>query len=329
MPLPTASDVHVNRPLTNVSIATIQQDDNFIATKVFPLVGSSKQTDKYFLYDNAYWNLDDMQKVAPGDIAPGGGYSVDSSNTFSCDLYKFRKLIPDQIRSNADAPINLDMEATKYVTLKALIKREVDFVTSFMSASLWTNDYDGVSSSPSTSEVLQWNDSSSTPVQDVWDAKAAILGLTGFEPNTLVLGYHTYKELINHADVVDRVKYGQTPGRVAMIDTSELAQVFKVERVLVSRAIKNSGLEAGTASHDFIVSKDALLCYSAPSPSIMMPTAGYTFSWSGQVGAGPDGNRIKRYRLEERSSDVVEIEIAFDMKLISADLGFFWDDAVA
>jgi len=128
--------------------------------------------------------------------------------------------------------------------------------------------------------------------------------------------------------IVDRVKYGQTSG-VAMIDTSELAGLFKVDRVLISRGIKNSGLEAGTASHGFIVGKDALLVYAATSPGILQPSAGYTFSWAGQVGSGPEGNRIKRYHLDEYASDVIELEIAFDMKLISADLGAFWDGVVA
>jgi hypothetical protein len=328
MPLPTQSDVHVNRPLTNLSVATIQRATNFIATQAFPIVPVQKASDKYFLYDNAYWNLDDMQKVAPGDIAPGSGYTIDSSNTYSCDTYKFRKLIPEEIRNNADMPINLDREATEYVTLKALLKRESDFVTTFMSAAVWDYDYDGSSGTPGANEVLQWNDSSSTPITDVWAGKASILAATGFEPNTLLLGYQTYRTLINHADIVDRVKYGQTSGP-AMVDTSELAQIFKVDRVLVSKAIKNSAVEGATASHDFIVGKDALLVYAAPSPGILQPSGGYTFSWTGQTGAAGDGQRIKRYYLDERSSDVVQIEISFDMKLISSALGAFWDGVVA
>lgn len=331
MPLPTQSDVHVNRPLTNISIATIQSATNFIASRVFPIVPVQKQSDAYFVYDNAYWNRDEMKVRAPSTESEGSGYSVDPSNTYYAPVYAFHKDIPDQVRANADVPLNPDREATEYVTLKALIKREKLFATGFMAGSIWTGyDYDGVASSPSTNQVLQWNDASSTPIEDVWAAKAYILSQTGFEPNRLVLGYNVYEKLINHPDLVDRIKYGQVPGRVAMVDTSELAQVFKVEEVLVMRAIENTGLEAGTASHSFIAGgKSAMLCYATPSPSIMQPSAGYIFSWTGYTGAGPEGNRIKRLRMDHLNSDRVEIEMAFHMKVISTALGAFWDTLVA
>ena len=51
MPNPTRSDVHVNAPLTNVSIAYVQDNNKFISSKVFPLVNVPKQSDLYFTYD--------------------------------------------------------------------------------------------------------------------------------------------------------------------------------------------------------------------------------------------------------------------------------------
>jgi hypothetical protein len=329
MPLPTPSDVHVNRPLTNISIAMMQEESNFIASEVFPIVPVQKQSDVYLSYDNAYWNRDEMSVRAPATESEGGGYAIDSSPTYYCPIYSIHKDIPDEMRANADVPINVDREATLYVTQKALIKRERLFAASFMAGGVWTRDYDGVSSSPSTNEVLQWNDAASTPIQDVWDAKEEILERTGYEPNRLVLGYPVYKALINHPDIVDRVKYGGGPARPGVIDVGELAQVFKVEKVLVSRGIYNTALEGGTKSHSFINGKKALLAYAAPTPGVFMPSAGYIFSWQGYLGAGPQGNRILRLRLDFRHCDRIEIEIAFDMKLTAADLGAFWDNVVA
>jgi len=328
MSQPTAGDVHVNRPLTNISIATIQSATNFVASQVFPIVPVEKQSDAYYSYDNAFWNTDEMEVRAPAAESAGSGYEVDATQTYFAKVWAIHKDIPDQVRANADPQINLDSDATKYVTLKALIRREKQFATTFLGSSIWSYERTGVSSSPGTGEVLQWNDAASTPIEDVWNAKEAILERTGFEPNKLVLGYSVYKALVNHPDFVDRVKYGQTTG-VAMIDTSELAQLFKVEQVLVMRAISNTAKESAAASHSFIGGKKALLCYAAPAPSLMMPSAGYIFSWTGYLGAGPDGNRIKRMRIDLRSCDRIEIEMAFDMKKISADLGAFWNNIVA
>jgi len=330
MPQPTNSDVHVNRPLTNVSVATMQKATNFIASRAFPTVPVAKQSDAYFLYDNAFWNTDQMKKRGPGAETPGSGYEIDSSNTYFADVWGVHKDVADQIRANSDAPINLDREATDFVTMKALIRREKEFVSTAMTAAVWTRDYDGVSASPSTSEVLQWNDASSTPIEDISDARYDIMKLTGYEPNKLILGAPVYKELINHSDIIDRLKAGQTPGGPAMANAVRLAQIFEVDEVLVMKAIENTAAEkAASASHDFIGGKDALLVYAPPAPGVMTPSAGYTFVWTGLLGAGPQGNRITRFRMDALASDRVELEIAFDIKLISANLGAFWDGVVA
>jgi hypothetical protein len=328
--VPTTSDVHVNRPLTSISVAFIQKASNFVAGRAFPNVPVQKQSDAYLTYDHAYWNRDEMKLRAPATESEGNGYTIDPSNTYYCPIYAFHKDIPDPVRSNADAPINLDREATEYCTLKALIKRERIFASKYLVGGVWSYDYDGVDSSPSTSEVLQWSDHASTPIEDVWDAKEYILERTGFEPNKLILGYPVYKTLVNHPDFVDRVKYGQTPNGPAQVDLSEMAQLFKVEEVMVMKGIVDTALEGATvANHSFISGKKALLVYAPPSAGLMTPSAGYTFSWTGYLNAGPAGNRIKRFRMENLAADRVEIEMAFDMKLISADLGAFWDSIVA
>jgi hypothetical protein len=330
MPLPTQSDVHVNRPLTNISIAHMQDANNFIASQVFPIIPVQKQSDAYFSYDNAYWNKDEMQQRAAGAETAGNGYSVDGTSTYYAKPYGFHKDVPDQVRANADDPINLDREATLYVTQKALIKREKLWSTAYMAGAVWTYDYDGVSGAPGANEVRQWSDyTNSDPIADVWAGKTAVLQRTGFEPNRLVLGWQVYEKLVNHPDMIDRIKAGQTPGGAAVITATDLAQVFKVEQVLVMRAIENTAAEGATKSHSFIGGKKAMLVYRPPAPGLMTPSGGYIFSWTGYIGAGPEGQRIKRFRMEALASDRVEIEIAFDMKLISADLGAFWDTVVA
>jgi hypothetical protein len=61
----------------------------------------------------------------------------------------------------------------------------------------------------------------------------------------------------------------------------------------------------------------------------LQPSGGYIFSWTGYLGAGPAGNRIKRFRIEQIASDRIEGEMAFDAKLVAPDLGVFFEDAVS
>lgn len=326
---PTPGDVHVNAPLTNISIAFFQNAADFVATRVFPNIPVSKQSDIYFQYDRGEFNRDEMKERAPGTESVGGGYAIDKTPTYFCREYSFHKDIPDQVRSNADAPLNPDREATVYVSHKALIKREKLFVDAYFKGGIWTNDYDGVSGTPSTGQVKQWNDEASTPIEDVRFAKRTVRESTGFEPNKLVLGRPVYDKLVDHPDIVDRIKYGQTSGGPAITTRQYLAALFEVDEILVMNAIENTAVEGAASSHSFIGGKKAMLVYSAPTPGIMTPTGGYTFSWTGQMGSGSDGARIRQFRLERNKVDRVEIDLCVDCKLVSADLGFFWDSIVA
>lgn len=328
---PTPGDVHVNVPLTNISIAYIQEAGNFIADKIFPNIPVSKQSDRYYTYDRGYFNRDEMAERAPGTESSGSGYTVDNTPTYYAPVYAFHHDIPDPRRANADSVMAPDREATLLATQKGLIKREKLWVSKYFTTSIWTTDITGVSSNPSAgTQVLQWNDANSTPIEDIRAGKTIVLQRTGFEPNTLVIGQQVYDALCDHPDIVDRVKYGQTASRgLAQIDVSDLEALFKIGRIFVMKSVENTAKQGQTNSHSFIGGKKALLCYSTPAPGLMTPTAGYTFSWTGYLGASNTGHRISKFRMENLKSDRVEIEMAFDQKLVSADLGYFFTTVVA
>ena len=161
-------------------------------------------------------------------------------------------------------------------------------------------------------------------------ARPQVLQNTGFEANTLVLSYPAYQALRKHPLVVDRIKY-TTRADAAKITPELLAGAFDVERVLVSKAVYNPSQE-GTSSptYSFISGKDALLCYVTPEPAIMVPTAGYTFGWSGLTGLNTLGVRIAQIPLPWKGLETVrtEGEMAFDMQVVGADLGYHFSGIV-
>lgn len=327
---PNPSMVHVNTPLTSMSVAFMQNQSRFIADQVFPNIPVNKQSDRYYIYDRGNFNRDEMKLRAPGTETAGGTYTVDNTPTYYCDVYGFHHDIPDQRRANSDTVLEPDLEAVNFVSMKALIKREILWVSRYFADSIWANKYKGVSTGPSSGEVLQWNNENSDPVKNVVAASTVIEESTGFTPNTLVVSKHVLDALETNPEIIDRIKYGQTPGSAARPTYDDYAKLFKVEKFLVARAIRNTAAEGLTNSHSFIAGKHALLCYSAPSPGIMTPSAGYTFSWRGYERlAGAQGQAIRKFRMENLRSDRVEIEMTVDQKVVAADLGFFFLDIVA
>jgi len=316
MPQPTSSQVHVDAILTNISVAYMQMQENFIASRVFPIVPVSKQSDKFFTYTKNDWFRDEAQRRADATESAGGGYGL-STDSYQCDVFAFHKDIGDQTRANADAPIQVDREAAEFVTGRLMLKMETQFVSSFFTTGVWATD---------ETPTNLWSDyTSSDPLNDVEEGKAEILSTTGYEPNTLVLGYEVFRQLKNHPDLVDRIKYTS-----AQTLTAELmASLFDIPRVMVAKAVKATNNEGGTQAYDFTHGKNALLTYSAPSAGLLQPSGGYVMSWTGVsqgLGATVGTSRI---RMEQFKADRIEAEISFDMKVIGADLGYFFSNCVA
>lgn len=318
MPQPTRSDVHVNRPLTNISIAYIQRAQDFIADKVFPIVPVMKQSDLYFSYDKKYWQQTQAHVRAPGTESAGTGYHVNSNNSYLCKVWAVHKDVDDQTRANADQPLDMDRDATLFVTQNLLLRREKVFVSTYLKTGVWTGAADFT---PGT----LWSASGSDPMKDIDTLKSGIKSQTGFLPNTLVVSADVFFALRNNAAILDRIKYTQR----GIVSEDLLASLFGVEKFLVASAVQDVAPEGEAGSVNYIASKVGLLVYANPAPSILQPSGGYTFSWQGLFGAGAQGNRIKTFRIEPRESDRVEGEMAFDMKLVGADLGVFLNNVIA
>ncbi len=336
---PSRSDVHVNRPLTAISLGFMQEEEGFVASKVFPDIPVDKQGDAFFTYPRGEWNRNEMQERGPATESAGTSYTV-GTDTYFATVRALHRDVPDQVRSNADDPIDLDEEATRLVSLKALIDREVIFVTSFFTAGdpgdTWTFDVDGDTSTSAAfdptdaanNSKLRWQDPTSTPIEDIRQGKRFVGEATGFRPNILTLAREVFDVLLDHPDIVGRLDRGQTTG-TAIVNRDALAALLELEEVNVMDGVENTALEGATDVHAFISGgRNALLTYRPPRPGVFTPSAGYTFSWNGYLGATGMGTRITTFRMEHLKSDRVEIESAYAQHLVSADLGYFFGDIV-
>jgi len=319
MPQPTSSQVYIDAILSNIAIAYLQNQTDYIATKVFPVVPVDRQSGKYFLFDKNSFLRDQMERRAPSTESAGSGYT-ESTDSYLCDVFALHKDISDQVRANSQPPNDPDVNATQYLTQMALIKQEVQWTSDYFTTSVWATDKVG------TTDFVKWTDyTSSTPLTDLRTGIRTIKINTGFTPNKLVLGYDVWNVLQDHPDLIDRLKVTDNK----MMTTQALAALLRIDEVLVCNAVKATNNEGATGAYDFVQGKNALLCYAAPSPSIDTPSAGYTFMWSG-VSHGMGLNAaIKNIPMPHLESDRLEIQMAWDNKVSATDLGYFYSAAVA
>ena len=318
MPNPTKSQVHIDAPLTNISIAYMNDPNAFIAAKVFPVVPVEKQSDKYFIFDKQAFMRDQAKLRGEAQESAGSGYSL-SNDSYYCDVWALHKDIGDQTRANTDNPLHSDRNAVQCVTNALLLRREQLFIDAAFTTGIW-----GTSATPTN----QWSDFvNSDPLADFETAKEAILVGTGREANTAVLGYQVFTKLKLHPDIKEMLKY--TTSRV--VTEEILAGLVGVRQVLVPRVVKDSNSDGATAaSMSFAYGKHALICHVPDAPGVEVPSAGYIFAWRGLNGAyGDAGIGFSKMRMDLKKADRIEGEMAIDVKVTGSDLGYFFSSAVA
>jgi hypothetical protein len=321
---PTPNDLHVNRPLTNITVAFMQSADQFIADRVFPNVPVDHKSDSYYVYSRESWNRPQAKPRARATESAGGGWDLDTA-TYQAERFAFHKDIDDQDRANQDAQFNIDRDAAQFTAYQLLLTREAKFVESFFGTGIWTTNLTGVAATPDPGEFLQWSEAGSTPIADIKNAILTQSLLTGFRPNTLVLGPQVVAELEEHPDILDRIKYTER----GLVSTDLLASLFGVDRILVPFPIQNTAPQGAAESNAFMYGKSALLVYSAPNAGLMIPSAGYTFNWRRYMGTSSLTPITRRFRMEEITSDRVESELFFDMKVVAPEMGTYFASAVA
>lgn len=326
--LPNKQAVHVDGPLTNMSVAYMQKTEEFIASKIFPIIPVEKASDQFFVFPKDAWFRDDAKPRAVGTKAASSGYEVETDN-YSCEEFAHRHPIYDRVKANADSPINLEKNAVNFCMRNMLQRLERMFVTDFFTTGVWGTDIEGEASSVGAGETYHWSDDTNgNAVGDIDLAKETILQATGFEPNTMIIGYQVFNKLKEAAQFEEKIKYGGGPNTPAIVTQQALAQIFGVDRLFVAKSIVNTAKKGATAAMSFNFGKAAWVGYVNPAPAIEMPSAGYTFAWKGVSEGLGEQAATKRYREEALACEWIESAMAPDIKKVGADLGYFFNGII-
>lgn len=299
MPTPTLRDVHIEAPLSNVSIAF--RNESYIGEQLFPNVKVQKKTDLYWIFEKSAWFRNEVGTRAPGTRAPRADYSI-STGSYVCLVYALAKAIPDEVRENVDAPLRPDVETTEFLTdslLRALEVRIANKTTG--GSSLWAN-----AASPS----IQWSDPNSDPLGDLENAINNVTAAIGRAPNKMAMSWDVWRYLKNHPDLLDRIRYTRSNGRV---EPGDLAAWTDIPSVLIGRSIYDKASEGQSASMAYIWGDGVWLGYVTNAPALLQPTAGYTVEWQAR--------QVKRFREDQEYQDVVEVSHSTAELITASDAG--------
>ena len=98
-------------------------------------------------------------------------------------------------------------------------------------------------------------------------------------------------------------------------------------------AVQNSAAEGLTESNAFIGGKHALLVHTPSSAGLMTPAAGLTFAWNNLQGVQNLGVTVESFSDDALRrvgvAEHIQAKMAYDMKVVGADLGYFFDTVIA
>lgn len=322
--MPVPSELHIDRYLTDLSVAYIQDSMDFVADKVFPVVPVEKQSDQFVVFERGSFWRDQMEERPLGGRADVADWDF-TSGTYRCVERALAHKVDDRQRANTDDPLSQDEAASRLLTSAVAVNNDRIWATEYFTTGVWDTDLDG-----STANFDQFNTSASDPMLFIDGQKEDMKKVTAKRPNSLVVGARVHRALRNNATIRELIKYTRAGGG-ANVGNQLIADLLELDNYLVASGVYNTAAEGATDSFDFIVSdNDALLLHAADSPGLNTPSAGYTFAWSGLLGGAGNamGTAIQRGRDEFAHSDHFEIRSAHDMAVVATELGIFLENAV-
>lgn len=308
--MPVQGPIHVDRALTNLSIA--YRSEGLVADQLFPVVPVKKESDVYFIFDKANSLRTPLALRANGSEANSDNLVL-STASYRLDEHALKEIITERDRENADEGIDLEVATTEDLTDKVLREKEVEASNMVFTGTAWAN----VTSLTST---LAWsaNTTLSSPIIFADSASSVILQQTGMKANTCLLDYRTFLAAKEHISVVDRIKYTSSDS----VTPDLLARLFGVEKLLIASGAQNTADEGLAVSMSYIWTDAALFMHLEQNPGLRKASALYCFK---NRGAGVE---VRRFRDDPRKGDWIEVSHMYDLVAPASDCGYLINNTV-
>jgi hypothetical protein len=314
--MPTLNDLNLSSAhLSNLSVQVSNELEGLIAEQVFPTLQVKADRGNYYTFDNNMLRIDNSER-GEGARANRVDWGLSSTAYGPLVEHSLEHWIDDQIMSQAVSGLEPVANAVKFLTQKLHIVKENKLGAYLGSTGNVTNN-------TTLSGTDQWSDfTNSDPYDDIQVGASSVIKNSGHRPNMLVMGQLVWDKLVNHPDLVERVKYtwGNTANKMT-ITPEELGGMLGM-KVLVGSSVYNNADEGAADSLAFNWGKDALVMYVTPTPGLMSVTAGYHL----QLG---EARKVETYRDEPHKSTIVRITDKFEQKVVAQGALYLIDAAVA
>lgn len=286
------------------SLAVGYSNDQLVGNALFPFVLLDKEGGKIPLFGKEHFKLYNTERALRAKsnrISPEDVGSVD----VAMDEHDLE--YPIDYREEAESAFPLQARATTIVTEAIRLRHER------MVADIAQNPANFPAGNKlALSGTSCWSDPASDVEGQISDAKAAVRAKIVKEPNTLVLGYDSFRLLKRHP----QLKAILSDNRPRLVQLDDLREIFEIKNIVVGRAVQAS--DAGVLSD--IWGDTAVLAYVPGADNMPRspyePSFGYTLRKKGQP--------VVDTRTEDGKLELIRNTDIFRPFLLGADAGYLF-----
>lgn len=301
--------IYVDQHLSNVALA--YRAEGFIADEVFPVVNVDKQSGMIKTYSQADQFRDVDDKRSPGTEAKKISFEV-GSESYYADNHALKADVTIEDRVNRDPAFIRDQEQgrVEFVTDKLQLNWERRVAT-LCTASANVSTLMLVASSWASYSVA-------TPLSDLWTAIDQQRDTTGYRPNRAVFSEIAFRAFARNDEVIDKVHGTGVSGAGKEATPMQVAELLRMEKVLVAGGMYNSSAEGLAQSLTDIWGNYVLVYYAPMRPSVDVPSFGYSLRWAAP---GLANWNAERHPYDSKiKADEVEVGYYQDEKVLATPL---------
>jgi hypothetical protein len=316
------ANVHVDCPLSNLSLAFMQDQTEYIASKFAPIIPVSAISGVYFKYSKRTFFENPTKKWTPGSKMAGGVMDMDTRGTYSAQFRAYEYPLPAHLAAAQDSMVMLERAVTEKVTRALLLDREIQIATDMFGTGKWTSSLE--QSGAASGAYTYWDDYANSDIlANVKYMKLGVKGLTGMTPNTLTVNEQVYETIRLHPQMKEIYKYTQP----AIMTEDLIAKAVGLDKLLIGKAVYMTSDEGATDALGYVFGKHALISYVAPQVGLMTPTAAAIFSFTGMTGGFDPA--IERVPDRRTHADYFQAYSCYDDKIVSTELGGFFNGIIS
>jgi hypothetical protein len=319
--------------LTNLALAFFQNAEGFVSRKMFPVVPVPISTGRFYEFDKGDLARDNVRRKPEfGKVAPA--IFGKSDHIYKCEVDQIITGI-DQIssldlqRTNAPGAIDPRRGKTRFIAEQMNIHLDDVWAGQYFNPESWGNVWEGTGATPGASQFYYFDNDNSDPVRLFNALSTTMLQLGLRKPNKICMGVNVFGALQTNQTILERIKYQGSEANPADVTANVLAQLFKVQEIVVAESVINRSSIGEADDLQFICDPNSLLLvYTTNAPSIDEPSAGYTFTWD-MLGNG-QYLAVQQYLGEPAThTEFIEGLLCTSPQVTCKDLGVFMKNAVS